>query len=65
MTDYLVAMAVIAGLYALMALGLNLIWGLAGMINLGLAGFFAVGAYATALLTKAGGADRRSGGAGR
>ena len=51
MENYLLAMAVFAGLYALMALGLNLIWGLAGMINLGLAGFFAVGAYASALLT--------------
>lgn len=54
MTSYLVAMAVTVGLYALMTLGVNLSWGLAGMINLGLAGFFAVGGYATALLTKAG-----------
>ena len=36
---------------ALMALGLNLVWGMAGMINLGLVGFFAVGAYVSALLT--------------
>jgi branched-chain amino acid transport system permease protein len=54
MTTYLLAMSVTAGIYALMALGVNLTWGLAGMINLGLAGFFAVGAYTTALLTKAG-----------
>ena len=54
MLDYLVAMGVTAGIYALMALGVNLSWGLAGMVNLGLAGFFAVGGYATALLTKAG-----------
>jgi branched-chain amino acid transport system permease protein len=51
MEAYVVAMLVFAGLYALMALGLNLIWGLAGMVNLGLVGFFAVGAYASALLT--------------
>jgi branched-chain amino acid transport system permease protein len=51
MESYLVAMLVFAGLYALMALGLNVIWGLAGMVNLGLVGFFAVGAYASALLT--------------
>jgi branched-chain amino acid transport system permease protein len=51
MDAYLVAMLVFAGLYALMALGLNVIWGLAGMVNLGLVGFFAVGAYASALLT--------------
>jgi branched-chain amino acid transport system permease protein len=54
MTAYLTAMAISAGIYALMALGVNLTWGMAGMVNLGLAGFFAVGAYATALLTKAG-----------
>ena len=54
MTAYLTAMAISAGIYALMALGVNLTWGVAGMVNLGLAGFFAVGAYATALLTKAG-----------
>ena len=54
MAAYLVSMSVTAGIYALMALGVNLTWGLAGMINLGLAGFVAVGAYTTALLTKAG-----------
>lgn len=51
MENYLLAMAVFTGIYALLALGLNVIWGLAGMINLGLAGFFAIGAYASALLT--------------
>lgn len=56
MVNYLVAMGVTAGLYALMALGVNLTWGMAGMVNLGLAGFFAVGGYTTALLTKAGAA---------
>jgi branched-chain amino acid transport system permease protein len=52
MEGYLVAMAVFAGIYALLALGLNLIWGMAGMINLGLVGFFAFGAYVSALVTK-------------
>jgi branched-chain amino acid transport system permease protein len=51
MENYLIAMAVSASIYALMALGLNVIWGMAGMVNLGLVGFFAVGSYATALLT--------------
>jgi branched-chain amino acid transport system permease protein len=55
MQNYLVAMAVFAGLYALLALGLNVVWGMTGMINLGLAGFFAVGAYASALASKNGG----------
>ena len=30
MEHYLVAMAVTAGIYALMALGMNVIWGMAG-----------------------------------
>jgi len=51
MQNYLLAMTVFAGFYALMALGLNVVFGLAGMINLGLVGFFAIGAYASALLT--------------
>jgi branched-chain amino acid transport system permease protein len=51
MEAYITAMLVFAGIYALMALGLNVIWGLTGMVNLGLVGFFAVGAYASALLT--------------
>src|SRR4051794_10238542 len=51
MENYLAAMGVSAGIFALMALGLNVIWGMAGLINLGLVGFFAVGAYVSALLT--------------
>ena len=51
MLSYLLFIATIGGIYALLALSLNLIWGGAGMVNLGLAGFFAVGAYASALLT--------------
>ena len=42
-------MATYAGLYALLALGLNVIWGMGGMINLGLVGFYALGAYVAAL----------------
>lgn len=52
MENYLIAMLVFTGLYGLMALGLNVVWGMAGMINLGLVGFFAFGAYVSALLTK-------------
>ena len=50
MITYLLTMLAFAGFYALLALGLNVIWGLAGMMNLGLAGFYAVGAYTSALL---------------
>ena len=49
--NYLVSIVATGGFYALLALSLNLIWGGAGMVNLGLAGFFALGAYASALLT--------------
>lgn len=51
MENYFAAMAVFAGLYAVMALGMNLIWGVGGMVNLGLAGFYAIGGYTSALLT--------------
>ncbi|MBI3199071.1 MAG: branched-chain amino acid ABC transporter permease [Rhodospirillales bacterium] len=56
MASYLLFIATVGGIYGLLALSLNLIWGGAGMVNLGLAGFFAVGAYASALLTTSGGA---------
>lgn len=39
------------GLFMLMALGLNIVIGYAGMLHLGYVAFFAVGAYGTALLT--------------
>jgi branched-chain amino acid transport system permease protein len=56
MENYVIAMATFGCLYALLALGLNLVWGMAGMINLGLVGFFAFGAYVSALATRRGGA---------
>src|SRR5260370_24087457 len=54
MLSYLLFIATIGGVYAMLALSLNLIWGGAGMVNLGLAGFFAVVAYASALVTTTG-----------
>ena len=54
MLPYLLFSLTIGGIYAILALSLNLIWGSVGLVNLGLAGFFAVGAYATALVTGAG-----------
>ena len=55
MTSYLVAMVTTGAIYALLALGLNVMWGLTGLINLGLAGFFAFGAYVSAIATVSGG----------
>ncbi|PIL14932.1 ABC transporter permease [Puniceibacterium antarcticum] len=37
--------------YAVIALGLNLQWGQTGLFNVGIAGFVAVGAYVSAILT--------------
>jgi branched-chain amino acid transport system permease protein len=37
--------------YAIMCLGLNVQWGQTGVFNVGVAGFVAIGAYASALLT--------------
>jgi branched-chain amino acid transport system permease protein len=42
---------VFASAYAIIALGLNLQWGYTGLFNVGVAGFVAVGAYTSALLT--------------
>lgn len=49
--DYFVYVMVLAFIYAIAALGLNLILGYAGQLNLAHAGFMAVGAYAQAILT--------------
>lgn len=54
MLSYAIFTLTICGIYALLALSLNLIWGGIGLVNLGLAGFFAVGAYASAIATGAG-----------
>ena len=42
---------VFASIFAIMVLGLNLQWGHTGLFNVGVAGFVAIGAYASALLT--------------
>lgn len=49
--SYLSFFLVFAGIFAVMALGLNLQWGFTGLFNVGVAGFVAIGAYASALLT--------------
>jgi len=54
MFSYLIFTLTLCGIYALLALSLNLVWGGVGLVNLGLAGFFAVGAYTSALVTGAG-----------
>ena len=43
--------SIFASIYALLSLGLNLQWGYTGLFNVGVAGFYAIGAYSSALLT--------------
>ena len=52
MTAYLISIVTAAGFFMLLALALNLQWGMTGMINFGVAGFYALGAYASALVTE-------------
>ena len=49
--SYFVSFAIMGGIFAILALGLNVQWGYTGLFNIGIAGFFAVGAYTSALLT--------------
>ena len=51
----------IALTYAIMCLGLNVQWGQTGVFNVGIAGFVAVGAYVSALLTTPEAAGRLGG----
>ncbi len=55
MLNYVIFILTIAGIYAILAQSLSLSWGIGGIVNLGLAGFFAIGAYTSAMATKWGG----------
>ena len=54
MTAYLVAVGIVALIYMLLTIGLNLQYGYTGLINFGVVAFFAIGAYTSALLTLGG-----------
>lgn len=49
--NYLVFFVSLSGIYMILALGLNIQWGYTGQINIGIAAFFAVGAYTAAIIT--------------
>lgn len=51
MLVYLVSIATYIGFFMILALALNLQWGMTGMVNFGIAGFYALGAYSSALIT--------------
>jgi len=49
--NYAVSLLTVGGIYAVVALGLNVQWGFTGLFNAGIAGFYAIGAYVSAILT--------------
>jgi branched-chain amino acid transport system permease protein len=49
--DFLVSFAIMASIYAIFSMALNVHWGYTGLLNFGIAGFFAIGAYTSALFT--------------
>jgi branched-chain amino acid transport system permease protein len=51
--SYLVFFTCIVLIFGVMALGLNLQWGYTGLFNAGVVGFYAIGAYAHAILVAA------------
>ena len=57
LASYLCFFATVALTYGVAVLGLNLQWGSAGLFNVGVAGFAAVGAYVAAWITAAPRAD--------
>ena len=61
LSSYLVFFLVITSVYGLLSLGLNIQWGYTKLFNIGIAGFFAVGAYTSAILTTPAAADRVGG----
>ena len=51
MTAYLLSLVALAMMAGITGLALNIQWGMAGLVNFGLFGFYMIGAYACALLT--------------
>jgi len=48
--DYFIDVLILAGIYIILAQGLNVVVGFAGLLNLGFVAFYAIGAYSYALL---------------
>jgi branched-chain amino acid transport system permease protein len=59
--NFFVFFLTLAGIYALLTLGLNVQWGYTGMLNLGVGAFFATGAYTSAILTTPSSSDHLGG----
>lgn len=50
---YVISLLTMGGIYSILTLGLNIQWGFTGLFNAGIAGFYAIGAYVSAILTTA------------
>jgi branched-chain amino acid transport system permease protein len=61
MISYISSYLVMASIYAVMALALNLQWGYTGLMNFGIGAFYMVGAYTSAILTGAATAEHVGG----
>ncbi|MBS1238240.1 MAG: high-affinity branched-chain amino acid transporter permease, partial [Deltaproteobacteria bacterium] len=48
--NYILDISILTGIYAILAMGLNVVVGFAGLLNLGYVAFYAIGAYTYALL---------------
>ncbi len=57
-SEYWKGILVQTGVYILLALGLNVVVGLAGLLDLGYVAFFMLGSYTTALMTHSGAPDQ-------
>ncbi|HVI50249.1 MAG TPA: branched-chain amino acid ABC transporter permease [Candidatus Sulfotelmatobacter sp.] len=51
LASYGVFLLTLAAIYAVVSLALNVQWGMTGLFNIGIAGFYAIGAYTSAILT--------------
>ena len=49
-SNYAMRVIIYIGLYIVLALGLNVVMGFTGLLNIGHAAFYAIGAYTTAIL---------------
>ncbi len=49
--NYTLFFSIQAGIFAVLCLGLNVQWGYTGLFNIGIAGFYAVGAYTSTLIS--------------
>ncbi len=51
LVSFLLSIATIVAIYSILTLALNIRWGFTGLLDFGIAGFFAIGAYTFAILT--------------